>query len=58
MIAKDSPMNLSRKLIKYFHSLNRTKSKRFFIEAGANNEVYQNNTLYLETYFFTAILYV
>jgi hypothetical protein len=49
MIANDAPMRLSKKLVKYFHSLNLNKQKGFFIEAGANNGLYQNNSLYLET---------
>ena len=40
----DSPMGLASKLTSFFN-----KKNGFFIEAGANNGVWQSNTLFLET---------
>ena len=44
MISTDSPFDLSTKLLAYL-----PKGAGFFIEAGANNGVWQSNTLALET---------
>tara|TARA_R110002110_G_scaffold52171_2_gene152285 strand:- start:895 stop:1545 length:651 start_codon:yes stop_codon:yes gene_type:complete len=44
MIVSDSPYGLANKISQLFD-----KKDGFFIEAGANNGIWQSNTLYLET---------